>query len=103
MPTVKPTPEPISEPEDSGQSSRAPNYEYLPRSLSALCKTFEEEKKRRYGDRIREVEHGSFTPLVFSSCGGMGLETGAALRKLASMAAEKKQEPYHQTITLDCA
>lgn len=73
---------------------------YLPRSLPALCKTFEEEKKRRYGDRIREVQHGSFTPLVFSSCGGMGLETGAALRKLASMAAEKRHEPYHHTISL---
>jgi hypothetical protein len=73
---------------------------YLPRSLCGLCKSFEEEKKRRYGDRILEVERGCFTPLVFSSCGGMGLETGAAPRKLASLVAEKRHEPYQQTITL---
>ena len=29
-------------------------------------------KKRAYEQRIYEVEHGSFTPLVFSATGGMG-------------------------------
>ena len=32
----------------------------------------EREKKRSYEERIREVEHGSPTPLVFSATGGMG-------------------------------
>ena len=31
-------------------------------------------KKREYGDRVREVELASFTPLVFSTTGGMGRE-----------------------------
>ena len=29
------------------------------------------EKKRHYEQRVREVEHASFTPLVFSATGGM--------------------------------
>ena len=31
-------------------------------------------KKKEYGDRVREVELTSFTPLVFSITGGMGIE-----------------------------
>ena len=34
----------------------------------------EKEKKRAHEQRIREVEHSSFTPLVFSATGGMGRE-----------------------------
>ena len=30
------------------------------------------EKKRSYDERVREIEHGSFSPLVFSTSGGMG-------------------------------
>ena len=32
----------------------------------------EQEKKREYDERVREVEHGSFSPLVFTTSGGMG-------------------------------
>ena len=35
-------------------------------------KSNEQEKKRAYEERVREVEHGSFAPLVFSISGGMG-------------------------------
>ena len=41
---------------------------------------FEDEKKRAYGERVNEVEHGSFTPLVFSSCGGMGPEAAVVIK-----------------------
>ena len=34
----------------------------------------ESSKKRAYESRFREVEHNSFTPLVFSASGGMGPE-----------------------------
>ena len=34
----------------------------------------QEQQKREYGDRIREVEQASFTPLVFATTGGMGKE-----------------------------
>ena len=41
-------------------------------ALAATFRRHEAEKRRAYEERIREVEHGSFTPLVFSSSGGMG-------------------------------
>ena len=37
--------------------------------------------------RSKEVEHGSFTPLVFSSCGGMGQEAMVVVKRLADALA----------------
>ena len=42
---------------------------YQTKSLASLFKSFENAKKWEYVERVTEVEHGSFTPLVFSSCG----------------------------------
>ena len=39
---------------------------------SVLFMKIEEDKKKEYGDKINEVEHSSFTPLVFTTRGGMG-------------------------------
>ena len=41
----------------------APSYRN--QTLSAAHKSNENEKKRKYRQRIQNVEHGSFTPLVF--------------------------------------
>ena len=71
---------------------------YQSRSLPSLYKRFESEKKREYGERINTVEHGSFTPLVFSACGGMGHEATVAVRKLASALASKRRETYSRVI-----
>ena len=43
----------------------------LHHSLPAVHKNNENEKKREYNQRILQVEHGSFKPLVFSCFGGM--------------------------------
>ena len=43
----------------------------------------EKEKKRQYNERVLEVEHGSFTPLVFSSNGGMGRECSTFYKRLS--------------------
>ena len=40
----------------------------------AVYRKHELEKKRAYQQRIQEVEHSSFTPLVLSATGGMGNE-----------------------------
>ena len=50
--------------------------------------------KRAYEQRVREVEHGSFTPLVFSASGGMGNAAKIFYKRLASMIAEKSGSPY---------
>ena len=41
-------------------------------SLQACCRNHENVKKRAYDQCIREVEHGTFSPLVISCTGGMG-------------------------------
>ena len=55
-------------------------------------------KKRAYEQRVREVEHGSFTPLVFSASGGMGNAAKIFYKRLASMIAEKSGSPYSTTL-----
>ena len=49
---------------------------------AATFRRHEGEKRRAYQERIREVERGSFIPLVFSSARGMG--KAATLSNLSS-------------------
>ena len=58
----------------------------------------EREKKRAYEQRIREVEHSSFTPLVLSAAGGMGREATCFYKRLASMLAQKWDYSYSTTL-----
>lgn len=43
---------------------------------------------------MREVEQGSFTPLVFTANGGMAPEATVTFKRLASLLAEKRDESY---------
>ena len=52
--------------------------------LSALFRTHEQTKKREYGQRIQDDEHGVFTPLVFSTSGAMGREAITFYKWLAN-------------------
>ena len=36
-----------------------------------IYKKHENEKKRQYAERVMEIEQGTFTPLVFTTTGGM--------------------------------
>ena len=74
----------------------APSYRN--RDLSALYRMHEAEKKRAYGERVREVERGVFTPLVFLSTGGMARECTIFFKRLADILAEKKKIPYSQVM-----
>ena len=58
-------------------------------TLAATFRRHEAEKRRAYEKRICEVEHGSFTPLVFFSSGGMG-----TYKHLAQLLSEKWSSPY---------
>ena len=68
---------------------------YKKQELSKSYEINEKEKKRRHNNRILEVEHGSFTPLVFSATGGMGRETKKFYSRLAAIIAEKGQAKQH--------
>ena len=59
----------------------------------------EREKKRLYNERILEVEHGSFTPLIFSATGGMSRETRKFYKRLAEMLSEKRKCSYSTAMT----
>ena len=50
---------------------------------SAMYLSDENEKKRKYLQRIIQIERGTFTPVVFSTIGGMGLEAQRLVKKLA--------------------
>ena len=67
-------------------------------SLVSIYKKHEREKKRAYGQRVREVEHASFSPLVFSLTGGLGRETTVIFKRLASQLASKWHQPYSITL-----
>ena len=60
-----------------------------------LTKAYEKEKKRLYNERILQVEHGSFTPPVFSAIGGMVPECKKFFARLAEMIAEKRETKYN--------
>lgn len=64
-----------------------------------MFKEQEEEKKRKYQQRVLDVEMGSFTPLVFGTNGGMGNECQRFLKHLADKIAQKDTEPHHIVIT----
>ena len=63
-------------------------------TLNSSYRKHELAKKRAYESRIREVEHSSFTPLVFSATGGMGHEANIFYKRLASLLCEKWKDPY---------
>ena len=58
----------------------------------------EQEKKRKYEERLRKVENASFTPIILSCTGGMSKLTTSFTKKLASMISEKKDTPYGSVI-----
>lgn len=66
--------------------------------IQAAFRKHEKEKKRHYEQRILEVEHSSFTPLVMSATGGMGPLAASFYKRLAAMLAEKQRTPYSKTI-----
>ena len=61
---------------------------------SSTYRRHENVKRRAYEQRIREVEHASFTPLVMSLTGGLGHAATITYKRLGSLLAEKWDTPY---------
>ena len=59
----------------------------------------ENEKKCQYSSRVPDIEHRTFTPLTFTTTGGMGKECFHFHRRLAELIAIKKGEDYAKTIS----
>ena len=64
----------------------------------ACYRKHEREKKRAYEQRVREVDHSTFTPLVFSAMGGMASKATNFYKRLASMLALKWDSPFSSTL-----
>ena len=58
--------------------------------LAKIHESHEKEKKVKYAARVLEIEHGSFTPLVFSCFGGMSRECSYFYKRLSEKLAEKR-------------
>ena len=70
------------------------------RSLANLYRSQEKEKRRAYEHRVREIEMGSFTPLVMSTTGGLASTAAIFYKKLASLIALKRDQPYPVIMSL---
>ena len=70
---------------------------YCQTKLDSCYRSRELEKRRCYEERVREVERGTFAPLAFTTSGGAAPAAAAVYKRLSSLIAEKKKQPYrHQ-------
>ena len=76
----------------------APSYRSL--APAQIYKRLENEKKGKYGERVVEVEKGTFTPMVFSALGGCGTEASRFIKRIAEMLAEKQDTHKAATTNL---
>ena len=63
-------------------------------SLSSTFRKHEKIKHRAYGQRVREVEHATFTPIVLAATGGLAHEATVFYKRLASLLATKWGDDY---------
>ena len=63
-----------------------------------MYKTHETRKKASYNARVLEIERGTFTPIVFSTTGGMGMEAQALFKRVAERMSRKTGQRYSETI-----
>ena len=68
-------------------------------TVEASFRKHEDEKKRTYNARVIEVEKGTFTPIVFSTTGGMGEEANHFLKRVATLISYKKGNLYSDCVS----
>ena len=76
----------------------APSYRQ--KDLTSLYRMHELEKKREYAERVREVERGAFTPLVFASTGGMARECTICFKRIVDILSDRKKMSFSQVLYL---
>ena len=67
--------------------------------LNQLYMRHETEKKRQYNSRVLEREQTTFTPLLFSTTGGMAAECKRYHSRLSELLATKKGETSATTMS----
>ena len=66
---------------------------YLNKSLQYCHAINENDKKRAYNERALQIDHGTFTPLVFSIYGSMGRECHTFYSRLSELLSQKRNLP----------
>ena len=73
---------------------------YLNKSLQQCHVINENEKKRPNSERVLQVDHGTFMPLVFSIYGSMGRECHKFYSWLSDLLLEKRNLP--KSVVANC-
>ena len=76
----------------------APSNSHGP--LADTYRKHEADKRRLYGERVRDVEQATFIPVIFSTTGGMGKPAKSFYRRLASLLSEKNNISYSKCMEL---
>ena len=63
---------------------------YSSKTSAQLFRDAENAKNREYRERIRQVEHADFNPLVFTTAGGMAPQCHLVVKRIAEKIAQKK-------------
>ena len=71
----------------------------LARSSADLFQMHERSKCLQYEERIINIDHGSFCPLIFSTTGAAGPRCDRFLKRLAGMLADEDRSPYSCTLS----
>ena len=84
----------------SSMSACHPNSDsYKDLTPKQIYKKHENEKKKQYAERVMEIKQGTFTPLVFTTTGGMADKCVKHHSRLAKLNANKKGESYSRVIS----
>ena len=79
-----------------------PNAEsYKELTPKQIYRMHENEKKRMYNQRVTDIEQGTFTPLIFTTTGGMGEECKKYHSRLAELIAIKNGLDKSKDIIFD--
>ena len=73
---------------------------YKDRDIKSVYSQHENIKKKDYEQRVIQVEKCSFTPLVYSTSGGMAPQARVFHRRLAELIAEKTSEEYRDVMSI---
>jgi len=66
--------------------------------LTQCYRRAELDKRRKYDERVRELERGTFSLLIFSCSGGMGPAATVVFKRIATLISEKRGHPYSQVL-----
>ena len=72
-------------------SPYARSYSHL--SHASLYRSAEKSKEREYAERIKNVEHADFNPLVFTTAGGMAPQSRLVIKRIAAALSERRNLP----------